>query len=102
MASSRRSTARMSGPTSRSSSPTPRRRRNVAEALSFARKLPDMFAMPERGAQNRDEENRVASAMQIEPDLPNVERFARALDLLVPAGTPIGLAVSGGPDSLAL
>jgi tRNA(Ile)-lysidine synthase len=31
-----------------------------------------------------------------------VERFRRDLDALVPAGTPIGLAVSGGPDSLAL
>jgi tRNA(Ile)-lysidine synthase len=30
------------------------------------------------------------------------ERFRRELDALVPAGTRIGLAVSGGPDSLAL
>src|SRR4051794_9395878 len=32
----------------------------------------------------------------------NGDRFARDLDLLVPAGAPIGVAVSGGPDSLAL
>ena len=31
-----------------------------------------------------------------------IDRFRRDLDALVPAGTPIGLAVSGGPDSLAL
>jgi len=31
-----------------------------------------------------------------------VERFGRDLDTLVGAGTTIGLAVSGGPDSLAL
>ena len=31
-----------------------------------------------------------------------IERFRGDLDALVPAGTPIGLAVSGGPDSLAL
>ncbi len=31
-----------------------------------------------------------------------IERFAADLDALVPAGTPIGIAVSGGPDSLAL
>jgi tRNA(Ile)-lysidine synthase len=31
-----------------------------------------------------------------------VERFAADLDVLVPAGTLIGVAVSGGPDSLAL
>jgi len=30
------------------------------------------------------------------------ERFRRDLDALVPAGTRLGLAVSGGPDSLAL
>jgi tRNA(Ile)-lysidine synthase len=30
------------------------------------------------------------------------ERFRRDLDALVPAGTRIGLAVSGGPDSVAL
>ena len=31
-----------------------------------------------------------------------VERFAADLDVLAPAGTFIGIAVSGGPDSLAL
>jgi tRNA(Ile)-lysidine synthase len=31
-----------------------------------------------------------------------VERFAADLDVLAPAGTTIGVAVSGGPDSLAL
>src|SRR5690348_880589 len=31
-----------------------------------------------------------------------LDRFRRDLDALVPAGTRIGVAVSGGPDSLAL
>ena len=31
-----------------------------------------------------------------------VARFARELDSLVEPGTPVALAVSGGPDSLAL
>lgn len=31
-----------------------------------------------------------------------IERFAADLDALVPVGSPIGVAVSGGPDSLAL
>jgi tRNA(Ile)-lysidine synthase len=31
-----------------------------------------------------------------------VARFAGDLDALIPAGVPIGIAVSGGPDSLAL
>jgi tRNA(Ile)-lysidine synthase len=44
----------------------------------------------------------VATAQQLELELPNVERFRRDLDLLVPAGAAIGVAVSGGPDSLAL
>jgi tRNA(Ile)-lysidine synthase len=44
----------------------------------------------------------VATAMETEAEPAGVERFRRALDRLVPAGTPIGLAVSGGPDSLAL
>jgi tRNA(Ile)-lysidine synthase len=34
--------------------------------------------------------------------MPPIERFRRDLDPLVPPGTPMGLAVSGGPDSLAL
>ena len=38
--------------------------------------------------------------MNIESAL--VERFAQVLDQLIPAGSKIGLAVSGGPDSLAL
>jgi tRNA(Ile)-lysidine synthase len=40
--------------------------------------------------------------MEIEAEQPEVERFRRALDRVVPANTRIGLAVSGGPDSLAL
>ncbi|WP_343343921.1 tRNA lysidine(34) synthetase TilS [Sphingomicrobium sp. XHP0239] len=35
-------------------------------------------------------------------DPTTVERFARDLDALVPAGVPFGVAVSGGADSLAL
>jgi tRNA(Ile)-lysidine synthase len=40
--------------------------------------------------------------MQIEPEQPDVERFRNDLDRLVRPDVPIGLAVSGGPDSLAL
>lgn len=35
-------------------------------------------------------------------DPATVERFSADLDALVPAGEPLGIAVSGGPDSLAL
>jgi tRNA(Ile)-lysidine synthase len=36
------------------------------------------------------------------PNGPSVERFAAHLDVLAPEDEPIGVAVSGGPDSLAL
>lgn len=36
------------------------------------------------------------------PSADAIQRFAAALDALVPPGSRIGLAVSGGPDSLAL
>ena len=36
------------------------------------------------------------------PDAALVERFAAHLDALVEPGAPLGVAVSGGPDSLAL
>lgn len=38
----------------------------------------------------------------MDPEQPLVERFASDLDALIPPGPRIGLAVSGGPDSLAL
>ena len=44
----------------------------------------------------------MASVKRAEPPAETVERFRRELDELVPADTPIGLAVSGGPDSVAL
>jgi tRNA(Ile)-lysidine synthase len=44
----------------------------------------------------------VASVKRPEPGAEIVERFRSELDQLVPADMPIGLAVSGGPDSLAL
>jgi len=44
----------------------------------------------------------VASAKQIAVKNEAVERFRRDLDALVQPQVPIGLAVSGGPDSLAL
>lgn len=43
-----------------------------------------------------------ASGLTTSLPAPLVERFAKALDNLVPKGTKIGLAVSGGSDSLAL
>jgi len=36
------------------------------------------------------------------PDQALVDRFSRDLNMLIPAGEKIGVAVSGGPDSLAL
>lgn len=44
----------------------------------------------------------MASVKRPEATADTVERFRRELDELVPPDTPIGLAVSGGPDSLAL
>ncbi|MES2136438.1 MAG: tRNA lysidine(34) synthetase TilS [Pseudomonadota bacterium] len=44
----------------------------------------------------------MATAKQIERDTPAIERFRRDLDALVDANTTVGVAVSGGPDSLAL
>ena len=43
----------------------------------------------------------MATAQQ-DASVPPIDRFRRDLDALVPADTPIGIAVSGGPDSLAL
>ena len=40
--------------------------------------------------------------MSIQPPSQFVERFAADLSALLPVGTPLGVAVSGGPDSLAL
>src|SRR5437870_4183268 len=36
------------------------------------------------------------------PDPELVDRFGRELDQLIAPGEPVGVAVSGGPDSLAL
>ena len=36
------------------------------------------------------------------PDAALIDRFSRDLDALIPTGVRIGIAVSGGPDSLAL
>lgn len=44
----------------------------------------------------------MASVTQVSPGQTAVERFRRDLDSLVGPETPIGVAVSGGPDSLAL
>ncbi|HEY8434100.1 MAG TPA: tRNA lysidine(34) synthetase TilS [Sphingomicrobium sp.] len=44
----------------------------------------------------------MASAKQAGLPAETIERFRRDLDALVPPDTPIGVAVSGGPDSLAL
>jgi tRNA(Ile)-lysidine synthase len=44
----------------------------------------------------------VATQELVEPQAEAIERFRRDLDALIGAGPRIGLAVSGGPDSLAL
>jgi tRNA(Ile)-lysidine synthase len=44
----------------------------------------------------------VATANQLQLESATTERFRRDLDLLVAADKPVGIAVSGGPDSLAL
>ncbi len=44
----------------------------------------------------------MASAKQTEPEVRPIDRFRRDLDALIEPGEIIGLAVSGGPDSLAL
>jgi tRNA(Ile)-lysidine synthase len=44
----------------------------------------------------------VASQKQLEPEAATLERFRQDLDALIDADLPIGVAVSGGPDSLAL
>jgi tRNA(Ile)-lysidine synthase len=38
----------------------------------------------------------------LRPDRDLIERFRADLDGLIESGTPIGVAVSGGPDSIAL
>src|SRR5688572_3701081 len=45
---------------------------------------------------------RPSAAELMHPPAEAVERFAADLGVLVPADTRIGIAVSGGPDSLAL
>src|SRR5690349_1220336 len=70
-----RSMARRSGRTSRSSRTTAKPRRNAANVLRLLGMVP-------------------------EPAL--IERFTQVLDGLVLADSRIGVAVSGGPDSLAL
>src|ERR687889_270927 len=67
--------ARRSGRNSRSSRPTPKPRHSAADVL--------------RG-------------LGMVPEPASLERFARDLDALMPAGARLGVAVSGGPDSLAL
>jgi tRNA(Ile)-lysidine synthase len=44
----------------------------------------------------------LATAKKPQPASEQLERFTRDLNALVPDGTSIGIAVSGGPDSLAL
>jgi tRNA(Ile)-lysidine synthase len=44
----------------------------------------------------------VAKEQRIEPESAAVERFRRNLDPLTASDAPVGVAVSGGPDSLAL
>lgn len=44
----------------------------------------------------------MASQEQLEPEAATLERFRRDLDALIDADLPIGVAVSGGADSLAL
>ena len=44
----------------------------------------------------------MATAKQLELEAETIERFRRDLDALVALDAPVGVAVSGGPDSLAL
>jgi tRNA(Ile)-lysidine synthase len=44
----------------------------------------------------------VATAKQLELEADTIERFRRDLDAYVALDAPVGVAVSGGPDSLAL
>ena len=44
----------------------------------------------------------MVATKELQPETATIERFRRDLDALVGAQTPIGIAVSGGPDSLAL
>src|SRR4051794_25711750 len=75
MRSSTPSTAPRSVPTSRSSKATPRPRRSAADVLRPVGMVPDAAL---------------------------VDRFRAGLDALIAADARIGVAVSGGPDSLAL
>jgi tRNA(Ile)-lysidine synthase len=43
-----------------------------------------------------------AAETSLAPDHELIDRFGRELDLLIAPGQPVGVAVSGGPDSLAL
>ena len=44
----------------------------------------------------------MATAKQLELEADTIERFRRDLDAHVALDAPVGVAVSGGPDSLAL
>ena len=47
-------------------------------------------------------EGLLATSDELRPDAAMVARFGRDLDALIGVGDRIGLAVSGGPDSVAL
>src|SRR6478672_1526913 len=78
MRSSMRSTVQRFAPTSRSLRPTQKLR------LSAARQMPEQVQP------------------SLRPDAELVDRFRTNLDAIVAPNLPVGLAVSGGPDSLAL
>src|SRR5690349_8512320 len=87
------STARKSGRTSRSSRRTAKPRRSAAE-------IGCCFSVHCEGGPELLITPCTSSGWRMEQDV--LDRFARDLDALIPREDRLGIAVSGGPDSIAL
>src|ERR1044071_7438877 len=72
--------------------------------MSFRSKRASMrcVAPALRIGRRRSEEAQVATRELVEPQAEAIDRFRQDLDALIDPNAPVGLAVSGGPDSLAL